>query len=48
MNKNELKEEWLKEEKAAHICGWDFSHIYGRYTEEETLPWDFRAIINKY
>ena len=32
----------------AHIHGWDFSHIYGRYSEEENLPWDFRTIINKY
>lgn len=48
MDKNKLKEEWLKEEKMAHIRGWDFSHIYGRYTEEENLPWDFRTVINKY
>ena len=32
----------------AHIHGWDFSHIYGRYSEEENLPWDFRTVINKY
>ena len=32
----------------AHIHGWDFSHIYGRYSEEENLPWDFRIVINKY
>ena len=48
MDKNKLKEEWLKEEKMAHIQGWDFSHIYGRYSEEENLPWDFRTVINKY
>ena len=48
MDKNKLKEEWLKEEKMAHIHGWDFSHIYGRYSEEENLPWDFRTVINKY
>ena len=48
MDKNKLKEEWLKEEKKAHIHGWDFSHIYGRYSEEENLPWDFRTVINKY
>ena len=32
----------------AHIHGWDFSHIYGRYSEEENLLWDFRTVINKY
>ena len=48
MDKNKLKEEWLKEEKMAHIHGWDFSHIYGRYSEEENLPWDFKTVINKY
>lgn len=31
-----------------HIHGWNFSHIYGRYSEEENLPWDFRTVINKY
>ena len=48
MDKKKLKKEWLKEEKMAHIQGWDFSHIYGRYSEEENLPWDFRTVINKY
>ena len=48
MDKKKLKEEWLKEEKMAHIHGWDFSHIYGRYSEEENLLWDFRTVINKY
>ena len=46
MDKKKLKKEWLKEEKMAHIQGWDFSHIYGRYSEEENLPWDFRTVIN--
>lgn len=31
------------EEDIAHIHGWDFSHIAGRYTEETDLPWDYRA-----
>ena len=29
MDKERLKEQWLKEERAAHIQGWDFSHIQG-------------------
>ena len=29
MNKK-LIENWLKEEKIAHIQGWNFSHIHGR------------------
>ena len=31
-----------------HIHGWNFFHIYGRYSEEENLLWDFRTVINKY
>jgi SAM-dependent methyltransferase len=38
MNKAELKAIWKKEEEAAHIHGWDFSHIRGRYEEEADLP----------
>ena len=30
---------WKEEEAIAHIHGWDFSHIDGRYTEEEDLPY---------
>lgn len=48
MNKTELKLIWKKEENAAHIHGWDFSHIYGRYDDEDDLPWDYEQIIRKY
>ena len=48
MNKKELLDEWLQEEKIAHIHGWDFSHISGKYEEENDLPWDYREIIEKY
>lgn len=40
-----LREEWLGEERIAHIKGWDFSHIHGRYTEEDDLPWDYGKIV---
>ena len=40
-----LKREWLREESIAHIHGWDFSHIDGRYSEEEDLPWSYREEI---
>ena len=43
-----LIENWLEEEKNAHIQGWDFSHIYGRYEEENDLPWDYKNIIKQY
>ena len=46
MNTEPLKEIWKQEEAIAHIHGWDFSHIHGRYEEEE--PWDFPEIIQKY
>lgn len=48
MNKTELKLIWKKEEDAAHIHGWDFSHIDGRYEDENDLPWDYEQIIRKY
>lgn len=38
MDRNEWLQLWKAEEKAAHIHGWDFSHIHGRYTEETDLP----------
>lgn len=45
MKENELISVWKNEENAAHIHGWDFSHIAGRYTEETDLPWDYQRII---
>ena len=36
---------WKAEESIAHIHGWDFSHISGRYEEETDLPWDYKAEI---
>jgi len=46
--KSNLLSQWLEEEKAAHIHGWDFSHINDRYTEETNLSWNYRAIIEAY
>ncbi|MCQ5030753.1 class I SAM-dependent methyltransferase [Flavonifractor sp. DFI.6.63] len=48
MNEIELMSFWQKEESVAHIHGWDFSHIDGRYTEETDLPWDYQSIILHY
>lgn len=48
MNETLLKKEWLEEEKIAHIHGWDFSHIYERYEEENDLPWDYEKIVRNY
>ncbi len=39
---------WKAEEAIAHIHGWDFSHVDGRYQEEEDLPWDYREKITRY
>ena len=47
MTAEELKTIWKSEENCAFIKGWDFSHIHGRY-EEENLPWDYEAIIRSY
>ena len=48
MNEKELEAVWKKEEKIAHIEGWDFSHIQGRYEEEKDLPWNYEEIIRQY
>ena len=48
MNIEELKVIWKKEEDEAHIRGWDFSHIHGRYKEEHDLPWNYESIIRHY
>ncbi|MCH5212502.1 MAG: SAM-dependent methyltransferase, partial [Oscillospiraceae bacterium] len=45
MNIEELKAIWEKEENAAHIHGWDFSHIYGRYEVEQDLSWNYESIV---
>ena len=39
---------WKAEEEIAHIHGWDFSHIAGRYTDQDDLPWDYRAVIGAF
>ncbi|MBQ6180148.1 MAG: methyltransferase domain-containing protein [Ruminococcus sp.] len=49
MNIEELRKNWKSEEQNAMIKGWDFSHIKGRfYSEEDDLPWDYKAVINRY
>ena len=45
MNSEILREQWLAEEAVAHIHGWDFSHLDGRYTQDDTLPWDYKAEV---
>ena len=47
MKSEELKALWKQEETCAHIQGWDFSHIHGRYEEEEP-PWDYAAVIHNF
>lgn len=47
MNQAELREIWRAEEDAAHIHGWDFSHLNGRCVEAD-LPWDYRETIRRY
>ena len=48
MNQKELLSIWKAEENTAFIHGWDFSHLDGRYTEQDDLPWDYRAVIEEY
>jgi len=48
MDAETLRELWKREENAAHIHGWDFSHIQGRYEEERDLPWDYESVVRHY
>ena len=48
MKQSELLTQWLAEEQAAHIHGWDFSHIHGRYQEGQDLPWDYEQLVRQY
>lgn len=48
MNKSYLRNVWKQEEKVAHIQGWDFSHIHGRYEEEKDLPWNYEEIVRQH
>ena len=48
MTREELKAVWKAEEDCARIKGWDFSHIQGRYEEEDGLPWDYETVIRSY
>ena len=46
MTHEELRAVWKNEERTARIVGWDFSHIGGRYEEDEQdLPWDYAALV---
>lgn len=47
MNREELYALWKHEEEIAHIRGWDFSHIEGRYDQDE-LPWEYGAVVRSY
>lgn len=45
---NGLRAIWEQEESIAHIHGWDFSHIHGRYEEENDLPWNYEKLVRSY
>lgn len=48
MNENERIQAWKAEEEIAHIHGWDFSHLDGRFMEDTDFPWDYRQVIGEY
>ncbi len=49
MEKEKLIEFWKEEENLAKIIGWDFSHLKGRWSDEENaLPWDYRNVVLNY
>ena len=45
MQENELISLWRAEEEIAHIHGWDFSHLDGRWEEDGQYPWDYKTAI---
>lgn len=47
MNQKKYLNQWLAEERTAHIHGWDFSHIRGRYQEEDDLPWSYEEAVRE-
>ena len=48
MDRTELYRQWLREEDAARMKGWDFSHLRGRYEEERDLPWDYEQVVRAF
>ena len=38
LNEKELREIWKHEEELAHIKGWDFSYLDGRFEEDDRFP----------
>ena len=48
MDKNMYVKAWKAEEEIAHIHGWDFSHIEGRFAEDTDFPWEYRDVIGQY
>lgn len=47
MTAAEWKSLWREEEAQAHIHGWDFSPIQGRFAEEHDLPWSYRRLVQE-
>lgn len=48
MDRAHFRAVWEQEEQAAHIHGWDFSHISGRYEVARDLPWSYGAVVREY
>ena len=48
MRQEDLIAAGKEEERIAHIHGWDFSHIDGKYAEPEELPWEYGQVIRQY
>ncbi|MBR6149588.1 MAG: methyltransferase domain-containing protein [Lachnospiraceae bacterium] len=47
-NEEELRKIWKQEEDIAHIKGWDFSYLNGRFESDDDIPWDYEKIIKEY
>ena len=43
--KNDFFKSLFEEERIAKIKGWDFSHLDGRWKDEEKLPWDYKKSV---
>lgn len=49
MENNYYQNLWKAEQEAAHMLGWDFSYIAGRYnSHEDELSWNYCDVVKRY
>lgn len=49
MNRDELKRIWKAEEETAHVRGWDFSPINGKFRiHTDEMPWNYTDVVKSF